>query len=338
MARADVLVPTDQRDLPSAGTVPLLLTGRSAAVTRLRAGMAAAAAAGHVLIVAEPGLDAPDIAADLHDRGRADGPFVRIDCAAAEPPIIERDLFGAASSGAPNELETIHAASALARAHGGSLFLSDVAELSAGAQARLARVARDGEVLLDGVPQRLDVRLIASVSSDVEGDVADGRLRRDMIRQLSRARLDVPPLRHRPDDIPTLVEHLVVFACAGAGVAVKDVTQPAMTLLAAMPWRGNLGELRGAIDRFVAAVDGPLIQLEDVLTHVRFDGSLSPSAPAGPLRGAREQFEREYVTLVLRHHQWRISEAARTLGIQRTNLYRKARQLGIVLTRPGVRG
>ncbi|MGH9349718.1 MAG: helix-turn-helix domain-containing protein [Vicinamibacterales bacterium] len=96
----------------------------------------------------------------------------------------------------------------------------------------------------------------------------------------------------------------------------------------------NLVELRQAIARIVGDMGGDLIQLEDVLAHVRFEGALAPHAPAGTLRSARRQFEREYITLVLRHHRGRVGDAARALGIQRTNLYRKARQLGITVARP----
>jgi two-component system, NtrC family, nitrogen regulation response regulator NtrX len=335
MASADAWLKMNSPDVP-AGGAPLLLTGHSPAVTRLRAELTAAGAAGRVLLVAEPGLEIAELAADLHDRARGTGPFIRLECASAEPPIVERVLFGPALV-TGGELEAIHGESALARADGGALFLGDVAELSAGAQARLARIARDGEVLFDGAPRRLDVRLFASVGPEVDNDVTEGRLRRDLVRHLARTRIAVPPLRQRVEDLPTLVEHLVLFGCAAGGVPVKDVTQPAMTLLAALPWRGNLQELRTAVERLVT-VDESQIQLEDVLRHVRFDGGLLPKAPTGSLREAREQFERDYVTLVLRHHHWRVSDAARTLGIQRTNLYRKARQLGIAVTRPEAQG
>jgi DNA-binding NtrC family response regulator len=319
---------------PATAPMPLLLTGQSAAVTRLRADLAAAAEATRVLLVAEPGLDAAAVAAALHDRGKTPGRFVRLECAAASPPLVERELFGTGAS-VGGDFEAIHAACAFAAAEAGTLYLGDIAELSAGAQARLARIARDGEALIDGTPHRIDVRLVASVGPGVEADLEEGRLRRDLIRHLARPRIAIPPLRQRADDLRTIVEHLVLFSCAEAGAAVKDVTNAAMTLLAAMPWRGNLEELRTAVERLVGEVSGPIIQLEDVLKHVRFDGGLLPSGPTVSLRAARDQFERDYVTLVLRHHQWRVSDAARTLGMQRTNLYRKARQLGIAVTRTG---
>jgi len=334
MPPADTTVKPSNAVRPAIAPMPLLLTGQSPAVTRLRADLAAAAEATRILLIAEPGLDAVDFAAALHDRGAAAGPFIRLECGAAAPPLVERELFGAGAS-VTAEFEAIHAKCAFAAAEAGTLYLGDIAELSAGAQARLARIARDGEALIDGRPQRLDVRLVASVGPDMEADLEEGRLRRDLIRHLARPRIAIPPLRQRSDDLRTLVEQLVLFSCAEAGTAVKDVTNAAMTLLAAMPWRGNLQELRTAVERLVGDVTAPIIQLEDVLKHVRFDGGLLPSGPTVSLRAARDQFERDYVTLVLRHHQWRVSDAARTLGMQRTNLYRKARQLGIAVTRTG---
>jgi two-component system, NtrC family, nitrogen regulation response regulator NtrX len=104
-------------------------------------------------------------------------------------------------------------------------------------------------------------------------------------------------------------------------------------VVSAMPWRGNLTELRHAVSRLVTVSQCTEVQLEDVLAHVRFDGALAPHAPAGTLRSARQQFERDYIALVLQHHRGRVGDAARALGIQRTNLYRKARQLGISVAR-----
>lgn len=137
-----------------------------------------------------------------------------------------------------------------------------------------------------------------------------------------------------PDDIRRVIERLVGEVCDRAGAGRKALAPAAVTLLAAMPWRGSLVELRHALSRIVGDVAGDVIQLEDVLAHVRFDGAPAPHAPAGTLRSARRQFEREYITLVLERHRGRVGDAARALGIQRTNLYRKARQLGISVARP----
>lgn len=141
----------------------------------------------------------------------------------------------------------------------------------------------------------------------------------------------VSPVPLRADDIPQIVDGMLAQLSDEAGFARKHLSDAAMTLLAAMPWHGNIVELRQALARIVKCVDSDEVQLEDVLLHVRFDAAVVLQAPAGTLRAARRQFEREYIALALRHHEGRVGDAARALGIQRTNLYRKARQLGLRL-------
>jgi DNA-binding NtrC family response regulator len=314
---------------------PLVLLGASASARRLDDDLRAAAGAGCVLVEGEAGLDLEEIALAIHGLSRRTGSCVVVDCGGSEPSHVERELFGDLPRRDTADVETIGLESALARAHRGTLYLGDVSELSASAQSRLARVARDGEVHLGGGETRaLNVSIVAALSADLETEIAEGRLRRDLLRHFTRTRVTVPGLRRRAEDIPLMLEALVAQLCDAAGVPRKGFTQAAVTLLAAMPWHGNLAELRHALARIVGDVAGETIQLEDVLAHVRFDAALAPNAPAGTLRSARQQFEREYISLVLRHHRGRVGDAARALGIQRTNLYRKARQLGISVARP----
>lgn len=333
MRRADaVRAPEPTPD--STGT-PLVLMGQSAAARRLADEIDAAAEASCVLLEAEGGLDAVAIAREIHARSGRRGPFIVVECGAAEPALVELELFGEPARRGAADLETVAPASALARARGGTLYLGDLAELSAAAQARLARVARDGEVRLGaGDPCRLDVCLIGATSTDPLSEVDEGRLRREVLRHFSRTRVAVPGLRRRGEDVALMIEALMAAMCDEAAVPRKSLTHAAATLLSAMPWRGNLAELRHAVSRLVSDVTSEVIQLEDVLAHVRFDGAVAPHAPAGTLRSARQQFERDYIAHVLQHHRWHVGDAARALGIQRTNLYRKARQLGLSVARP----
>ena len=110
-------------------------------------------------------------------------------------------------------------------------------------------------------------------------------------------------------------------------------THAALALLAALPWPGNLAELRGVLQRVVSGSDGDVVQIEHLLPALQLNRRPAPFVPAGSLREARLRFERHYIAAVLQHHVWRLAEAAQTLGIQRPNLYRKARQLGLTLTR-----
>jgi DNA-binding NtrC family response regulator len=320
----------DASRAPAAPAAPLVLLGSSAMAMQLDEDIRGAAGAPCVLVEGEAGLELGDLARAIHGLSRRTGACVALDCGAAEPSLVERELFGDPARRPAGDVEAIGARSALARARGGTLYLGELPELSTAAQARLARVARDREVRMDAAePCGLDVALIAGLSTDLDSEVAHGRLRRDLVRHFTRTRVAVPGLRRRAQDIPVMIDALVAQLCAGAGAPRKALTGAALTLLAAMPWRGNVVELRHAVSRLVGAAAADTIQLEDVLAHVRFDGALAPGAPAGTLRSARQQFERDYVALVLRRHQGRVGEAARALGIQRTNLYRKARQLGI---------
>jgi DNA-binding NtrC family response regulator len=141
----------------------------------------------------------------------------------------------------------------------------------------------------------------------------------------------VRPADIRHHDIPRRVATRVAEIRAEAQTGGKRLAPDAMALLAAIPWQDDLSELREALARLVAGVAREEIHVEDVLAHVRLEPS---SPPSGTLRSARRQFEREYIALVLRHYRGSVGDAARALGIQRTNLYRKARQLGISVARP----
>jgi DNA-binding NtrC family response regulator len=166
------------------------------------------------------------------------------------------------------------------------------------------------------------------------GDEADlSGLRGDLRERLTAIRIDLPPLRQRPDDIPLLATHFLKEACQQHGVAMKTLTRPALTLLAALPWRENARGLRTLVDRLAQMTPSGLVRLEDVLVHFRLDGDFGPATET--LRDAKMRFEREYIGTVLRQHRGRMGETAASLGIQRTNLYRKVRQHKLGTSRPG---
>jgi DNA-binding NtrC family response regulator len=298
----------------------------------------AAAARCGILICGERGTGREMIARAIqaHDPN-PDSPFIAVDCAGPSSDDLELQMFGVIhrrGANAANErrmLERIGWDSQLHAAHGGILFVENIVELPARAQARLVRVLRDREILLDDSrePQPLDVRPIASVDSTIEAAVEDGRLRPDLYERLSLVRIDVPALRQRRDDIPVLATHLVKELCRTGNVPLKTLTRPALTLLSALQWRGNVPELRALLERLILLVPAGLIRLEDVLAHTQIEGSMSPTGVEATLRQARSRFEHDYIAAVLQHHHGRIAEAARVLGIQRTNLYRKMRHLNV---------
>ena len=318
---------------PGDGAVELL--GRSAAIVRVHEMIRRGAALdGGALITAEAGADIEAVARELHQRGRAPAsPYVSVHCDAADPASVDRLLFGNPAPGTATDLESVAADSGIAAARGGALYLHNVTELRASTQAQLARIARDGEVRIDGAPVATALRFIASAQPGIDGDVHAHRFRADLYRRLSAVRIDLPPLRDRPDDVPALAARLLEDACAAAGRPARTFTQAALALFGAVTWPGNLEQLRTAVERVVAGGVDDVIQIEHILPVLQLHRARSPFVPSGNLREARQRFERDYIASVLQHHDWRMAPAAQALGMQRPNLYRKARQLGIPLVR-----
>lgn len=291
-----------------------------------------------VLICGESGTGRQLVARTVHERDHefVNRPLVAIDCA-DDPALLERRLFGASGDrlvdvNAPASLERVNRSAAILAAQGGTLVLRNVVDAPARVQARLARVLRDREVfssdLHESIP--LDVRFVGIVDTDVDGAVADGRLRRDLSDRLGQVRIDVPALRRRREDIPVLASHFLRIASDAAGGA-RRFSRGALALLSAMAWPGNARELREVISAMVASSTDPVIQIEDVLAHARLDQSSASAATAsgGTLRDLRTRFERDVISAALVRHHGRAGEAAKALGIQRTNLYRKVRQLNV---------
>jgi DNA-binding NtrC family response regulator len=284
-----------------------------------------------VLVIAEPGCRPVTIVEVLHTRTRAGAPLVAVDCGSAEPSELDLRLFGTSPRRTSQELEAVGADAALASAAGGTLFLENLDELPASGQRRLARVLRDGEIRIGSASRAvpLTLRLVASTTGDLDAEAHEGRFRRDLLRRFSTCRITIPPLRQRPADLPAIVERLVMEMTR----APRSFTQPAMTVLAALPWAENLDELAGVLEAVLAAA-GPTVTQEDVLAHVPIEGAFARIDLTASLREAKRRFERDYIAAVLERHRWRMSDAARTLGIERANLYRKTRQLGIVRVPP----
>jgi DNA-binding NtrC family response regulator len=317
---------------PAAG--PVELVGRSPAIVRVQELLRRAAAVNTgVLITAERGTAVETVARELHARSaHAMAAYVIVDCDGDDPARCDRLLFGATPPDAPTDLDSVASDSRVA-ARGGTVFLQNVTELPAATQARLARIARDGEVRVDGEPVATGFRLIASAGPGIDAEVHGHRFRADLYRRLSGVRIDFPSLRERAADVPALATRLLDDLSVARGQPARTCTQAALALLGALSWPGNLAELHDVIDRVVTNTGDDVIQIEHLLPALRLDRAPAPFVPAGNLRDARLRFERDYIAAVLQHHRWRMAEAAQTLGIQRPNLYRKARQLGIPLAR-----
>jgi two-component system nitrogen regulation response regulator NtrX len=273
-------------------------------------------------------------------RQTPNGPFVVIDC--ADQDGLEARLFGVAGTldrVAIAEPDRISTTGAVHQAIGGTLVLRHLTEMPTRLQARLARLLRDGEatvVRIDGGGEiePVTLRPVATVDRDASEQVVP-----DLLRRLSQTIIEVPSLRQRREDIPGLVRCLLKDLCVAQKIPLKIASAQAVELLSALPWRGNVRELELVLGALVKKVPGRVVRLADVLSHVKLEGAAAGAAAlyGGTLREARARFEREYVSAVLEQHHGRMAEAARTLGIQRTNLYRKVRQLSVGRRRPGYR-
>ena len=323
------------------------LYAHSRAMQRVREQIARAGAVRTGLVIrGEHGTGRTVVARNVHAAGAgAASLFVTVDCAAAAPEQMERQLFGDASRPSPNDgdgerrgLERVTRDAQLVAANGGTLYLRNLADMPARLQTRIARVLRDREAILaaNGQTIGIDVRPIAAVECDLHDAVADGRLRDDLVRRLAAGDdIHVPALRDRREDLPALASHFVRGIAAARRLAPRELSRPALSLLSALPWRANAPELRQLLEHVLAAgADEAPIAIEEVLAHVQLDGGAVVATNRGTLRQARAQFERDYIVATLDQHRGRIGEAAKALGIQRTNLYRKMRSLRVVSKRP----
>jgi len=319
------------------GTVPLPAELIGAAPSVQRAADVARRAADSddsVLIVAEAGFCPERIARSIHQASpRSAEPFITIDCADDHGVVLHR-LFGTERQ-TRVDYEVALGGSALAEVGRGTLLLSDVSEMPAAAQLRMSRLLRDGELRVRRTMAAVRFRVMASAAPSLEADVHQRRFRPELYRRLQRLRVDVPPLRDRAVDLPAVIDAALTEICRLRQVHCT-LAPAARTALAALRWAGNLDELRGSLARLVDRCRGGVIRQEDVLadlqqleTHPR--GAITAFTS---LREARQTFERDYIASVLESSGWRMTDAARILGIERANLYRKTRQLGITRLKP----
>jgi DNA-binding NtrC family response regulator len=258
-----------------------------------------------VLLVGERGTGRETVARAIHQAGRhRDGAFLKFVCSAVEP---------AAFTAALDSVTFVNP----------TLYLEDLEELPPALQAQLEARMLQGR----GVAPRL----IGAPQPHIAARVDRGLFRRRLFEAIGVVRIDLPALRQRPEDVPLLATHFLKEACRRHEVPAKTFSRGALSLLSALPWPGNTQELRALTERLSILVPRGVVLLEDVLANVRFAGAEAIGAARGSLKTAREHFERDYVTAVLQYHKGRMGAAANELGIERTNLYRKIKQLKIRL-------
>jgi DNA-binding NtrC family response regulator len=287
--------------------------------------------ASSVLVVGESGTGKELVARALHATGpRSDGPFVPIDCGALPADIIESELFGhekGAFTGA------VGAPGLFRMAQGGTLFLDEIGELPPAVQAKLLRVLQQREVRPVGGtrPVSVDIRVVSATHRDLERMVGEGRFRTDLYYRLNVVKLEVPPLRERPGDIPLLVHHFLAKH-ASEGSARLRIDEEALEDLALREWPGNVRELENTIESALALSTGTQLRRIDVLqpgagASLEERGSRMRSLSSVPL--TLEAYERCALERALRLANGDATKAARHLGIGRSTFYRKLAKQGL---------
>ena len=308
----------------------------------------AAASKTGVMVSGEAGTGRGLVARAIHACGHAsDAPFVPVYCNKLLPAEAERLLFGnsAQGDGAPRPggvREFVDPGSLLYNALGGTIYFRNLEELSSRVQARLATLFRDRELQTrrggEAIP--FTARPMTAVDLDFHAHVDEGRVRLDLYRRFAEFQIVLPALRDRREDIPALAQFFVDQACRSEASFGKTLDSGALAILAAMPWHGNSRELQSLLAGLVRKTPDPVITLQALLEHVRLDsaGGGPHVALGAPLREACARFEREYIAAVVARHHGRIRDAATSLGIQRTNLYRKLRALRLAKPNGMARG
>ena len=285
-----------------------------------------------VLILGETGVGKELIAKAIHEKSaRREATFVKVNCAALPATLIESELFGhekGAFTGA-----TARKLGRFELADGGTIFLDEIGELPVDLQAKLLRVLQDGEMerLGSQVTRKVNVRVIAATNRDLTAEVREGKFRADLYYRLAVFPIDVPPLRHRKEDIPLLVWYFIAQLRVTMGKTIERIPAPLMERLVAYDWPGNIRELRNVIERAAIISRGATLRLEDAFdaTHAR----QSPVAASSPRPDRTlEEVERRHILEVLEECRWQIRgrrKAAERLGLHPSTLYSRMEKLRI---------
>ena len=325
------------RDLKARSGQASRIVGASVAVNQLRQTVERVAPTNaRVMIAGAPGSGKELSARTIHAASsRANGPFVVINAATITPETMEAELFGVeAADGKPRRV------GALEEAHGGSLYIDEVADMPRETQNRILRVLVDQNFQRVGGTTRVhvDVRIISSSSRDLAEEIAGGRFREDLFHRLSVVPIRVPSLAERREDVPELITFFMEQISGATGLPQRRIAADAMAVLQSHDWPGNVRQLRNNVERLMILTQG------DPETEVTTEmlpsevGALVPTTPSGAggeklmslaLREAREIFEREYLVAQIARFSGNISRTAEFIGMERSALHRKLKSLGI---------
>ncbi|WP_149587048.1 nitrogen assimilation response regulator NtrX [Tabrizicola flagellatus] len=294
-----------------------------------------------VMLTGEPGTGKEMAARYIHmHSSRASAPFVTVSCASIEPERMEEVLFGRES--AERGVEP----GLLEQAHGGIVYLDEVADMPLGTQGKILRVLTEQQFTRVGGNDkvRVDLRVISSTCRDLRAEIGSGRFRQELYDRLNVVPIAVPSLAARREDVPDLARHFIDWFHRSQGLPQRSLTEEAETVLQTLPWPGNIRQLRNVIERILILGDGagPIEASEIPGTEPKVEAesplSLSGTIATLPLREARELFEREYLLTQINRFGGNISRTASFVGMERSALHRKLKSLGVVGATRGGRG
>jgi two-component system nitrogen regulation response regulator NtrX len=326
------------RELKALTPVPIAMVGRSPSINQLRQTIEKVAPTNSRILIVGPSGAGKELAArHLHGlSGRASGPFVVINAAAITPERMEVELFGVEQSNGAQQRKV----GALEEAHGGTLFIDEIADMPRDTQNKILRVLVDQTFQRDGGSTKVavDVRIVASTSRNIEAEIAAGRFREDLYHRLAVVPIRVPPLAERREDIPDLVNYFMEQISQSTGLPQRKIGGDAMAVLQSHDWPGNVRQLRNNVERLMILAGGDSNATINANMLPQDVGSMVPSMPNGnggeqlmglPLREARELFEREYLLAQINRFGGNISRTAEFVGMERSALHRKLKALGI---------
>ncbi|MGA9753309.1 MAG: sigma-54 dependent transcriptional regulator [Acidobacteriota bacterium] len=308
------------------------LVGESKAIALLKEQIRRAApTAGRVMIYGENGTGKELVARLIHRfSDRAEEPFVELNCAAIPTELIESELFGHRKGSFTGAIE--HKKGKFLLADGGTLFLDEVGDMSLATQAKVLRVLQEQTFEPVGGAEsiRVDVRVIAATNKNLPDLIGEGGFREDLYYRLNVIPIQVPPLRERAEDVALLCTYYLDFFARQYGRPAKTLSREARQALQRYYWPGNVRELRNLMERLIIMVPGAEIQEGDLLLQAPPSGRGQETMRwTGPIREAREGFEREFIRRALQRHGGNISKTAEELQIERRHLYRRMASVGL---------
>jgi len=288
-----------------------------------------------VLITGENGTGKEVVARKIHDRSRRqDAPFIAVNCAAIPDTLIEAELFGHQKGAFTGAIEDKKGKFELA--DNGTIFLDEIADMSLDAQSKVLRVLEEMQFeRVGGVePIKIDVRVIAATNKDIILEINEGRFREDLYYRLNVVPIHVKPLRERREDIPVLIDYYLELFANENNKRKKSIDRKALGFLSEeYTWPGNIRELKNLMERLSILAAGENISLEDVISNIPSYKKPLAVSDSRSLREAREGFEKNLIETTLRENGYNISRVAQVLKIERSNLYKLVKKLGIEIKR-----